>query len=75
MKRKIYNQLLDWKKQRNGKVAVMIDGATDYDWNRGGGLKRIIAITIERLRANVSDQHGFKTFYYGVGTVRTKKPS
>ena len=27
MKRKIYDTLLDWKKQRNGKVAVMIDGA------------------------------------------------
>ena len=27
MRRKIYDELLDWKKQRNGKVAVMIDGA------------------------------------------------
>ncbi len=54
------------------KVVEIGDGATDYDWNRGGGLKRSIAITLERLRANVSDQHGFKTFYYGVGKIRTK---
>lgn len=54
------------------KVVEIGDGATDYDWNKGGGLKRNIAITLERLRANVSDQHGFKTFYYGIGTIRTK---
>lgn len=54
------------------KIVDKGDGATDYDWNRGGGLKRSIAITLERLRANVSDQHGFKTFYYGVGKIRTK---
>ncbi len=27
MKRKIYNELLRWKIERHGKVAVMIDGA------------------------------------------------
>ena len=27
MKRKIYNDLLRWKNERQGKVAVMIDGA------------------------------------------------
>jgi predicted AAA+ superfamily ATPase len=27
MKRKIYNELLIWKKERNGKTAIMIDGA------------------------------------------------
>ena len=26
MKRKIYNELLKWKKENNGKVALLIDG-------------------------------------------------
>lgn len=27
MKRKIYEALLQWKKEENGQVAIMIDGA------------------------------------------------
>ena len=27
MKRKIYNQLLDWKNSRQGEVALLIEGA------------------------------------------------
>ena len=27
MKRKIYNQLLDWKNNHNGEVALLIEGA------------------------------------------------
>ena len=27
MKRKIYNELLKWKKENNGEVALLIDGA------------------------------------------------
>ena len=27
MKRKIYSKLLEWKKQRNGATAVLIEGA------------------------------------------------
>ena len=27
MKRKIYQQLLDWKKNRNGEVALLVEGA------------------------------------------------
>ena len=27
MKRKIYQQLLDWKEKRNGEVALLIEGA------------------------------------------------
>ena len=27
MKRKIYQQLLDWKKKRNGEVALLVEGA------------------------------------------------
>lgn len=27
MKRKIYNQLLDWKNNRKGEVALLVEGA------------------------------------------------
>ena len=27
MRRKIYQQLLDWKKNRNGEVALLVEGA------------------------------------------------
>ena len=27
MRRKIYQQLLDWKEKRNGEVALLIEGA------------------------------------------------
>ena len=27
MKRKIYQQLLDWKENRNGEVALLVEGA------------------------------------------------
>ena len=27
MKRKIYQQLLDWKEKRNGEVALLVEGA------------------------------------------------
>ncbi len=43
---------------------------TDYDWNRGGGAVRDAAIRIERARTGINDTHGFKTFYYGKGTLR-----
>lgn len=43
---------------------------TDYDWNRGGGFVRDAAIRIERSRTGINDTHGFKTFYYGKGTLR-----
>ena len=31
MKRKIYQQLLDWKEKRNGEVALLIEGARRID--------------------------------------------
>jgi len=43
---------------------------TDYDWNLGGGKVRDAAIRIERARTGINDTHGFKTFYYGKGTLR-----
>jgi len=43
---------------------------TDYDWNRGGGAVRDAAIRTERARTGINDSHGFKTFYYGKGTLR-----
>ena len=27
MKRKVYQQLLDWKEKRNGEVALLVEGA------------------------------------------------
>jgi len=56
---------------RNNKtVKVVNDNATDYDWNRGGGKVRDAAIRLERARTGINDTHGFKTFYYGTGTLR-----
>ena len=37
MKRKIYQQLLDWKEQRYGEVAILVEGVT--------GMKIIINYT------------------------------
>ena len=55
-----------------GHVNIVNDEATDFDWNKGGGFFRASLILLERIRAGVSDTHGFKTFYYGVGSVKTK---
>ena len=54
----------------NKTVTVVNDNATDYDWNRGGGAVRDAAIRLERARTGINDTHGFKTFYYGKGTLR-----
>ncbi len=54
----------------NKTVTVVNDNATDYDWNTGGAPIRDKAILIERARAGLNDTHGFKTFYYGKGTLR-----
>ncbi|MDX2046938.1 MAG: RHS repeat-associated core domain-containing protein [Chitinophagaceae bacterium] len=56
--------------RENKTVTVVNDKATDYDWNRGGGKKRDAAIRLERARTGINDTHGFKTFYYGKGTLR-----
>ncbi len=53
-----------------GDVRVVNDNATDYDWNTDGGMIRNTLIQIERKLNNLNDTHGFKTFYYGVGTLR-----
>ena len=45
--------------------------ATDYDWNVGGGIKRNAFIHINNILLKINPQiHGFKTYYYGVGTLR-----
>ena len=41
--------------------------ATDYDWNGGGGLIRSTAIILEKIRANIPNDAGFRVYYYGVG--------
>ena|SRR5690606_35600246 len=50
-------------------VEVINDSATDYDWNRGGGMIRDNFIRAERARNGLNDTHGFKVFYYGLGNL------
>lgn len=50
-----------------GAVSVVNDDATDYDWNKGGGIMRSIAIQLERWRTGLNDSHGFRAIYYGRG--------
>ncbi|TKC09087.1 hypothetical protein [Pedobacter frigoris] len=53
-----------------GSVRVVNNAATDYDWNTGGGIVRSNLIGFERWRASLNDEHGFRTFYFGIGTVK-----
>lgn len=54
-----------------GKVKIVNNSATDYDWNVGGGSKRNAFIRTNNVLFGINlDIHGFKTFYYGVGTLR-----
>jgi len=50
-----------------GSVKVVNDDAAIYDWNTGGGFIRSSFINTERKRTGLSDEHGFKVFYYGKG--------
>lgn len=52
-----------------GKVSIVNDAATDYDWNQGGSLKRQAFINTERVLKGLDDSHGFNVFYYGFGTL------
>ncbi len=56
----------------HGTVSVVNDDATDYDWNRGGSFIRDKGILLEKWRANLPDNAGFKVHYYGRGIVSTK---
>jgi RHS repeat-associated protein len=56
--------------RENRQVTIVNDEATDYDWNGGGGTVRANFIRAERARADLNDSHGFRAFYYGVGTLR-----
>lgn len=54
-----------------GTVKIVNNSATDYDWNVGGGIKRDLFIRANNGVFNINPQiHGFKTYYYGVGTLR-----
>ncbi len=46
MKRKIYQQLLDWKEQRYGEVAILVEGVT--------GMKIIINYTSTQKVGNIA---------------------
>lgn len=63
------NMILTSREHRT--VQIVNDKATDYDWNIGGGFKRDTFIRINNTLFNINPQiHGFKTYYYGVGTLR-----
>ncbi len=54
-----------------GTVKIVNNSATDYDWNVGGGSKRDSFIRTNNSLFGINPQiHGFKTYYYGVGTLR-----
>jgi hypothetical protein len=55
----------------NRTVTIVNNPATDYDWNTGGRWHRAALIRLNRGIAGLDDSHGFRTFYYGVGTLRT----
>ncbi|MDG1146297.1 MAG: RHS repeat-associated core domain-containing protein [Flavobacteriales bacterium] len=50
-------------------VSIVNNAATDYDWNTGGSSLRSTLINAERSRTGLNDTHGFRTFYYGKGTL------
>jgi len=54
----------------SGSVKVVNNSATDYDWNTGGSAVRSSLIGFERWRAQLNNNNGFKTFYYGTGHLR-----
>ena len=57
--------------RNRGTVKIVNDEATDYDWNVGGGSIRNTFIQINNTLFGINPQiHGFKTFYYGIGTLR-----
>jgi len=52
-----------------GTVSIINNSATDYDWNKGGTILRSSLIRAERTRAGLNDSHGFRTYYYGKGSI------
>ena len=63
----VHMVLLDYNTR---EVRIVNDEATIYDWDEGGGRKRDIAIKINNAIARINPQiHGFRTFYYGIGTL------
>ena len=57
--------------RKYGTISIVNNNATDYDWNTGGGSTRDIAIRINNSIFFLDpSKHGFKTYYYGFGTIR-----
>ena len=55
----------------NRTVKIVNNNAADYDWNTGGGIKRNAFIQLNNTVFGIDPKaHGFKTFYYGIGTLR-----
>ena len=61
--------------RETGSVSIVNDynqrskRATDYDWNRGDNIFRKALINTERRLNGLNDTHGFRTYYYGTGTL------
>jgi hypothetical protein len=57
---------------RNAKtVKIVNNSATDYDWNTGGTKKRDAFIRTNNFLYGIDHRiHGFKTYYYGIGSLR-----
>jgi hypothetical protein len=52
-------------------VKIVNDDATVYDWNVGGDFTREAFIRTNNALLDIKPCiHGFKTFYYGIGTLR-----
>ncbi|MCY7361243.1 MAG: hypothetical protein LH629_04120, partial [Ignavibacteria bacterium] len=68
------DMILNNREARNVSIVndynLVSNRATDYDWNRGGGFLRSTLIDAERSRTGLNNNHGFRVFYYGVGTLK-----
>ncbi len=63
------DMILTYRSQ--GTVMIVNNSATDYDWNVGGGAKRNIFIRANNVVFGINpNKHGFKTYYYGLGTLK-----
>lgn len=55
------------------KVSIVNNEDNNYDWNSRGGKVRNTLIQVERTRTGLAHGMGFKTYYYGIGTLNEKR--
>ncbi|MBP6871378.1 MAG: RHS repeat-associated core domain-containing protein [Bacteroidales bacterium] len=67
------NMVLQSRESRSVSIVndynLKSDRATDYDWNKGGGIARSTLINAERKLNGLKESHGFRTYYYGNGIL------